>query len=93
MSMAQELVEKRFNRAIAVILGAKEREIDAYLRLGGPEGVEASSRFRKAVLDQLNDLRELTLDLMGSEAGDGVVNELFLEKLDAIHQVVVNGSR
>ncbi len=82
-----ELLAKRRDRVIAIVLGVKERECDQHL----PPEVQA--KLRKVVLDQMNEFCELALDLLRSESGSGIVNEHFLEKLDAIHAAVVgNGN-
>lgn len=78
-----DVIAKRRDRAIAVLLGIKEREIDQYLPL------EARALMRKAILDQLNDFYGLVVDVLGSlDNGDVVLNELYLEKLDGLHRDV-----
>ncbi len=78
----RELLERRKNRAIAIVLGVKERELDAQLT------DEASRKLRKVVLDQFNDFSELCADLLESVGGTGgvVLNEHYLQKLDAIYE-------
>lgn len=84
MDQMGKLLAKRRDKAIAVILSCKERECDGYLP------VEVQARLRKVVLDQLNDLTDLAVDLLGSSDGKGmIINELFLEKLDAVYEAVV----
>ena len=84
MTSNAELLAKRRDRAIAIILGVKEREVDQYL----PPQVRA--KLRKVILDQLNDLYQMALDVTATlEEGDVVVNELWLEKIDAIYSHVV----
>lgn len=86
----QDLIAKRRDRSISIVLGVKEREADRYL----PDDV--SRKLRKVVLDQFNDLCDLLSDIARSlDSGDVVLNEHYLEKLDAIHEVIVNsnGSR
>jgi hypothetical protein len=80
-----EIVARRRDRAIASLLGVKEREVDQYL----PPEVKA--RLRKAILDQLNDFTTLVLDVVRSLNSDSsvVLNELYLQKLDEIHQSVM----
>lgn len=76
----QELLAKRRDRAIAIILGVKERECDKHL----PQ--EAKSKLRKVILDQTNEMYELCLDVMRSlDTGDVVLNEVYLDKLDEVH--------
>jgi hypothetical protein len=75
----KEFFKQRRNRAIAAILGYKDRELDQFL----PPDI--SNRFRKEILFQINELSDLALDLIGS-AG---VNEVFLDKIDEIYAAVV----
>lgn len=83
-----DMLAKRRDRAIAVILGVKERECDPYLP------AEASARLRKVVLDQLNDFYELTMDLARSfDQGDVVLNDAYLDKIDELHSGVVEIQR
>lgn len=70
---------KRRDRAIATLLGFKERECDQFL----PKDV--SQRLRKEILDQFNELVDVAFDLMGS-AG---LNQLYLDRIDEIHAAVV----
>lgn len=81
----RDLLEKRRNRAIAIILGVKERELDAHL----PPA--ASQKLRKVVLDQLNEFHDIALDVLEalSDNSGVVLNELYLEKIDAIYEEVV----
>lgn len=86
--VVSEIVARRRDRAIAVLLGVKEREVDQYL----PKDV--SIRLRKAILDQLNDYTTLVLDVLRSvntEDSTVVLNELYMQKLDDIHQAVAVG--
>lgn len=63
--LASEILKKRRDRAIASILNVKEREVDPMLT--GLEGGERASRaLRKVVLDQINDLYDIALDVVGS---------------------------
>lgn len=78
-----EMLAKRRDRAIAIILGVKEREIDAHL----PK--EAQAKLRKVILDQVNDLFDVAMELMASlDSGESVVNQLWLDKVDILHQDV-----
>src|SRR4051812_19740653 len=52
----QELVERRMKRALAAILGMKEREVDAYL----PEPLAA--KLRRVILDEFNDFEQVIVD-------------------------------
>lgn len=76
-----DILAKRRDRAIAIVLGVKERECDRHLP------PEARTKLRKVVLDQFNDLHDLSMDLIRSlDTGDFVVNEVYLDKLDAIYE-------
>lgn len=84
---AEELVNRRKDRAIAIILRLKEADCDPHL----PPA--ARVKLRKVILDQLNDFSELVLDIVQSmDDGHSVVNEKWIEKLDEMHQVVMNGA-
>lgn len=83
------ILAKRRDRCIAVILGVKESECDEYLP------PEAKAALRKVVLDTVNDYFDLCLDLMRSletEEPGFVVNELYLQMIDDIHEAVVGGN-
>lgn len=82
------LLAKRRDRAIAIILGVKERECDARL------SPDQSQKLRKVVLDQLNEFFDLVVDIMRSfDTGDVVINDQYLSKLDEIHRVVMKTNR
>ena len=78
----KEFLAKRRNRAIATILGYKDRELDQYLP------PEVSERFRKEILDQINELCDVAIDLISSSAS---VNQVYLDRIDEIHAAVVEG--
>lgn len=79
----KDLMERRMKRAARTILTVKEIECDRYL----PD--EASRRLRTVVLDQLNDYRELCMDLLNTlDNGAVIVNENWLEKLDEIYDYI-----
>lgn len=89
MVVLADLVDRRRDRAIAAILGLKEREVDQHLP------PEVSRRLRKAVLDELNDFALLIKDLLeplSMESGV-LLNEHWLEKLDEVHRAVVGNRR
>lgn len=90
-SLITDLIGRRRDRAIAAILGVKEREVDKHLP------VATQRLLRKVVLDQLNDFTSMVEDLlasMGPEDGSVVLNEHYLAKIAEIHEVVVsNGAR
>lgn len=77
----RELLERRRNRAIAIVLGVKERECDMSL------SAAASQKMRKVILDQMNDFCDLACDVLESLSADSgvVLNEHYLEKIDEIH--------
>lgn len=81
----RELLEKRRNRSIAIILGVKEREVDPLLRKADPSG-SVGTKMRKVVLDQVNEFHDLVLDLLDSlDNGEVLLNEQYLDRLDAVH--------
>lgn len=77
------LLERKKNRLIRVILGTKERLYD-------PEDVAHddpdAAAFRKVVLDEVNDFFEQVTDIICTLQSDRtvVVNQLFLDKLDEL---------
>jgi len=79
-----EVLARRRDRGIAIMLGLKERECDQFL----PR--EVSVKLRKAVLDQFNEFYDLCVDVIRSlDTGENIINEHYLnrleEKIDAIH--------
>ena len=62
---ADDILKKRRDRSIAIILGVKEREIDPLLTQE-PGGNHASTLLRKVILDQVNDFCDLALDVASS---------------------------
>jgi len=87
---ADEILKKRRDRAIAIVLSIKEREVDPQLA-DTDAGRAASRAMRKVVLDQLNDFCEIALDVAAS--GD-VPNfefnpEVWMRKINDIHHVVM----
>lgn len=82
-SVLKSVLSRRRDRAIAIILSAKERLCDEHL----PS--EASHKLRKVVLDQLNEYHDFTMDIVDSLDGGGVIlNDLYVERLDEIHGMV-----
>lgn len=82
----KEFLDRRKDRAIAIILGVKERECDQYLT------PEARTKLRKVVLDQLNEFYDVVVDIGNSlDSGEAILNEDWLTKLDEIHMAVVRG--
>lgn len=83
-NVIEDLLAKRRDRAIAIILGVKERECDRFL------SAEASAKLRKVVLDQMNESFDLVHDVLRSfDNGDVVLNEDYMRKLDEIYLHVV----
>ena len=82
------ILQKRKNRAIAIIMGVKERDVDKHL------DAMTANKLRKVVLDQFNDFYDLCLDVMTSlDNGEVVLNEEWLTKLDELHSAFVkNGA-
>lgn len=81
-----DVLARRRDRAIAILLGLKDRECDSYL----PRDV--SIKLRKAILDQFNEMHDLCVDVMRSlDTGEVVLNEIYLQKLDELHAKIVKG--
>jgi len=86
-----DVLARRRDRGIAIILGMKERECDKYL----PK--EISGKLRKVILDQFNEFYEICVDVMRSlDTGDVTLNEHYVErieeKLDTLHLAVLASS-
>jgi hypothetical protein len=78
-----EILAKRRDRAIAIVLGVKEREADRHLP------PEARQKLRKVVLDQFNDLHDLCIDLVRSlDTGQVALNEEYLHRLDDLFDAI-----
>lgn len=92
---AEDILRKRRDRTIAIILGVKERELDPLL-MQEPGGSRASAMMRKVVLDQINDFYDLALDVTSSgEASTFEFNpDIWVPRiegrLDDIHRAVVS---
>lgn len=83
-----EMLAKRCNRAISIVLSLKERECDQFL----PK--EASSKLRKVILDQFNDLVDFASDMCDSlDTGEVLLNEEYLRVLNEIHDAVIGDPR
>ncbi len=81
-----DMLAKRRDRSISIVLGTKERECDRYL------SKEAQQKLRKVILDQFNDLVDFAMDVCNSlDTGEVVLNEAYLHKLDELHAAVMNG--
>lgn len=81
--LAEELIEKRKNRAIAIVMKVKEREVDPLLT--GAAGEAAKRALRKAIIDMFNDLGDMAKDVaMSGEAAKTWFNdEVWEERLTA----------
>jgi hypothetical protein len=66
---AEDILRKRRDRTIAIVLSVKEREIDPLLT-GVPGGARASTAMRKVILDQVNDFYDMALDVASSSGAD-----------------------
>lgn len=83
-SVLPEMLARRRDRAISIVLGLKERECDQFL----PK--ETSQKLRKVVLDQFNDLVDFAMDVCNSlDNGEVVLNEVYLQKIDDLHDCLV----
>ncbi len=82
-----ELLSRRKDRALAIILRFKELDCDEHL----PQSVRVA--LRKIILDQFNLYHDLAVDLLESAPDDSLVNELWLAKLEEIHAVVVTNGQ
>lgn len=81
----EALLRKRKDRTVAVILHVKERDADKHL----PRDVQ--QKLRKVVMDQVNEFYDLVVDIAGSlDTGEVLLNDEYLEKIDRIHQAVVD---
>lgn len=81
---AQSILDRRKNKAIAIVLGVKEREIDSRL----PR--ELQDKLRKVVLDQFNEYHEIALDVLRSfDTGEVALNEHYLDLITELHSAVV----
>lgn len=78
---APEFLRRRKDRACAIALAALDAErIDP----------DVHARLRKVILDQLNDFYNASLDIVSSvDSGTVVLNDIYLERLDEIHDAVV----
>lgn len=63
--LADELLRRRKDRAIAIALKVKERDVDPIL-LKQPGGERASRMLRKVILDVINDFYADALDVAKS---------------------------
>lgn len=79
-----DMLARRRDRAISIVLSVKERECDGSLP------PHAASKLRKVVLDQFNELADFAADVCRSlDTGEVVLNEGYLQKLDELYEAVV----
>ena len=92
---AEEILKKRRDRTLAIILNVKERQIDPKLP-PGPDARRASDALRKVILDQVNDFYELARDVANSsevetfEFNPEIWTRRIEGRLDDIHDAVAN---
>jgi hypothetical protein len=77
MNSVNELLERKKNRALAIILSTKERECDYLL------DEQSSYKLRKVILDQVNEFYEYTADIIEAltSGTEIAVNEYWLERM------------
>lgn len=79
----KDLLDRRKNRSIAIIMAAMEESAYEYL----PEDVASS--IRKVTLDQINDFYNLVLDVLNSMDNSNVaLNKYYLDILEDIHSYI-----
>jgi hypothetical protein len=78
--MAANLIASRGNRATAVLLGWLEENVYQFLP------PEVQTRTRQIVLDNINQFKDLAIDIVKSDTA--YMNELWLEKVDEMHQSI-----
>lgn len=84
-AVLNDVLARRRDRVIAILLSFKERECDQYL----PRDVQV--RFRKIVLDQLNEFADLSADMMRSlDNGEQTLNELYFDRLEQKVDTLLN---
>lgn len=75
MATPGQVIAKRRDRCLATILSFKEEEIDDFL------DEELAAELRKVILDAVNDVCNLSIDLLDNS---GAMNELFIERLSSL---------
>lgn len=76
----KNLVAARGRRTSATILGWMEKHVYEYL----PS--ELQSEVRRTILDNVNDLSDLAIDIVKSDADQ--INEYWISELDKIHRSI-----
>ncbi len=80
-SMTAKLVATRGNRCSASILGWMETNV--YPKY--PEiSTQTQKQIRQMILDNVNAFKDLSIDIVKSETS--VLNDVWVQKLDAIHE-------
>lgn len=80
------IIERRAKRAAATVLGFKDRECSIYL----PD--EVDDKFRKIILDQINELAHLAVDCINSVSDVNLTNQMYVDLLQEIRDEVRNGN-
>ncbi len=81
----EEMIDKLIRKAMFEILTAKETHLDGHL----PRAV--SQRFRKTVMDTLNEMGEVIKFIAVAEHDGAMVNELAFDLIKEVHRAVVGG--
>jgi hypothetical protein len=71
---------KRRDRAIAILLSFKEKEVDQFLT------EDVALRLRRQILDQFNEVVDTAFDLMSSES---VYNEEFMNRFNDLYDFLL----
>lgn len=82
-----DLLSRRKDRALAIILRFKELDCDEFL----PQPTRVA--LRKIILDQINSYHDLAVDLLESSSDDALINQIWLQKLEEIHSVVMSNGQ
>jgi len=81
----RDLLSRRKDRIIAVILGFKDAEVDEYLPM------DVSRGLRSAILDGINEYHDLVMDILKSMENESlVINEDFISRLEDLHERVMD---
>ena len=84
-TMAANLIATRGNRTTAVMLSWLEDNVYEHL------DDELQHRTRQMVLDNINVYKDLAIDIVKSDTA--YVNELWLEKMDELHEAIKDNGR
>lgn len=81
-----EMLGRRRDRAISIVLKFKDKECDPHL----PD--QTRRKFRKIILDQMNDIADFAADVCRSlDTGEYTLNQIYIDKLNDIHKYVTEG--